>query len=87
MGLRVEEFHNKMAFFFGNLLVKMIHLQEYHIDLRSWNGIFSMASLKKTLDTKVISSKNEFSNLRKSVLPGNKAANPGEESIKTIYTM
>ena len=56
-GLRVEEFHSRMTFFFGNLLVKMIQLQDYHIDMRNWHGCFSMPGLKKTLDTKVISNK------------------------------
>ena len=56
-GLRVEQFHGRMTSFFGNLLVKMIQLQDYHIDMRNWNSIFSMPGLKKTLDTKVISNK------------------------------
>lgn len=88
MGLRVEEFHSKMTAFLGNLLTKMTQLNEYHIDMRNWNGMLSMPGLKKILDTKVISNKQEFSLIRRSLVGGGGKlpAKEGEE-LKTIYTM
>lgn len=72
MGLRVEEFHNKMTNFLIKLLEKMNQLQEYHIDMRNWNGMFSMGGLKKILDSKKVANKEEFSLIRKSLIGGNK---------------
>ena len=86
MGLRVEEYHARMTYFLSNLLVKMTQLLDYHIDMRNWNGLFRMPGLKKTLDTKVISNKQEFSLIRKSLMPG-KGDKQGEEGVKTVYTM
>lgn len=57
MGLRVEEFHAQMAKFVLNLLNKMTVVQDYHIDLRNWNGMFNMSGLKKLLDTKELKNK------------------------------
>jgi hypothetical protein len=77
-----------MVQFFGNLLVKLKVLNEYQIDFRNWNGIFSMSGLKKTLDTRVISNKQEFSLIRKSLIAGNKPVKEGEDQgLKTVYTM
>lgn len=88
MQLRVEEYHRKMVEFLSNLLVKLNVLQEYHIDMRGWNGMFSMGGLKKTLDTKVISNKQEFSLIRKSLITNkNQGAVSDEVGLKTIYTM
>ena len=85
---RVEEFHNKMTSFLSNLLVKLNVLTEYYIDFRNWNSMFSMSTLKKILDTRVVSNKQEFSLIRKSLIAGNKQAKEGEDQgLKTIYTM
>jgi len=92
--LRVEDFHKNMTSFLGGLLTKLPHVQEYHIDLRNWNAMFGMPSLKKTLDTKV-NSRQEFSLIRRSLGAASKsigrsALEGGEEQtngLKTIYTM
>jgi len=78
-----------MVEFLSNLLLKLNLLQEYHIDLRHWNGMFSMGGLKKILDTKVISNKQEFSMIRKSLINNkNQPQNVGDEvGLKTIYTV
>ncbi len=56
--------------------------------MRGWNGLFSMSGLKKTLDTKVISNKQEFSLIRKSLITNkNQGAVSDEVGLKTIYTM
>ena len=51
--------------------------------------MFSMGGLKKILDTKVISNKQEFSMIRKSLINNkNQPQNVGEEvGLKTIYTV
>jgi hypothetical protein len=86
---RVEEYHTRMTAFLSNLLVKLAILNEYHIDMRNWNGLFSMGGLKKILDTRVISNKQEYSLIRKSLIAANNK--PGKEAedqgLKTIYTM
>lgn len=78
-----------MVEFLSNLLIKLNVLQEYHIDLRNWHGMFSMGGLKKILDTKVISNKQEFSLIRRSLINNkNQPQNGGDEiGLKTIYTM
>lgn len=86
-GRRVEEFHNKMTFFLINLLTKMSNIQEYHIDMRNWNGMFGMSGLKKILDTKVVSNKQEFSLIRRSFAPQNKMPAKEGEELRTIYSM
>jgi hypothetical protein len=53
MQLRVDEFHKNMTVFLGGLLYKLPNIQEYHIDMRNWNGMFNMSGLKKQLDTRV----------------------------------
>ena len=89
INLRVEEFHQKMVAFLSNLLVKLGNMQEYHIDLRNWHSTLSMGALKKILDSKVISNKQEFSQLRNSFITANKQAreNGEEVGLKTIFTM
>jgi hypothetical protein len=68
--------------------VKLSVVQEYHIDLRNWNGMFSMGGLKKILDTKVISNKQEYSQLRMSLIGNkNEVQGAGEGGLKTVYTM
>jgi hypothetical protein len=78
-----------MLEFLSNLLIKLNLLEEYHIDLRNWNSTFSMSGLKKILDTKVISNKQEFSLIRRSLINNkNQPQNAGDEiGLKTIYTM
>lgn len=75
-----------MSKFFFNLLNKMSVVQEFHIDLRNWNGMFNMSGLKKILDTKELKNKMEYSVIRKSLSPYARMAKEGEE-VKTIYTM
>jgi hypothetical protein len=72
MQLRVDEFHKNMTVFLGGLLYKLPQIQEYHIDMRNWNGMFNMSSLKKQLDTRV-NSKQEFSLIRRSLGLASKA--------------
>lgn len=65
--MRVEAFHKKMAEFLQGLLNQLQNAQEYHIDLRNWNGKFGMGNLKKILDTTVNKKKAEYSGLRQSL--------------------
>jgi hypothetical protein len=92
--LKVADFHKNMLNFLGGLLLRLPEVQEYHIDMRNWNSMFGMASLKKTLDTKK-NAKQESSSIRNSLgmdkamsrISMTEMDKAPAAGLKTIYTM